>query len=60
LPANAKQTEQPEIVDVQAALSEKKAIITSRIDGYAVVDLHAGAKQTDDVVICSTKSGVAS
>jgi len=60
LPANAKQTEQPEIVDVHAGLSEKKAIITSRIDGYAVVDLHAGAKQTDDVAICSTKSGVAS
>ena len=48
LPANPKQTEGLEGLDIQAGLRQKKALITSHVDEYAVVDLHAGPREMDD------------
>jgi len=60
LPTNPRQAEGPEVLDVQAGLSQKKAIIPSHVDGYAIADLHAGPKQIDDVAVRSTESVAAS
>jgi hypothetical protein len=60
LPANSKQPEGPEVLDVQAGLRQKKVVITRHVDEYAVVDLHAGPREMDDVALRSTESLVPS
>jgi hypothetical protein len=50
LPANPRQAEVQEVLDVQAGSKQKKAVITSHVDGYAVVDVRADLKQNKAVI----------